>query len=164
MKKATKHILDKFPMLEGKLEAYQNRDSIKDVMEPLNDVEETFLKLVWFFENPEDESFHLGWLYRDLDDDWLEFALELIAFYFREDTYLIKNPSFSLIREGDDYLNQTQFAGYLVENRLKYDRVKLNVYMKRGKIPKPDIKLSGQGYWSKSTVERFCEQEKERLF
>ncbi|RBW68089.1 hypothetical protein DS031_18610 [Bacillus taeanensis] len=131
-------------------------------MKPLNDVEATFSKLARFFENTEEEDFHLGWLYRDLDDDWLEFALELIAFYSREDTYLIKNPSFSLVREGNDYLNQTQFAGYLAENGLKYDRVKLNVYLKRGKVPKPDIELAGTSYWAISTVERFCEQEKNK--
>lgn len=59
--------------------------------------------------------------------------------------------------------NQKQFAYYLSENGLNYDKRKLNVYYSRGKVPKADIELAGTPYWSISTVEDFCEQEKNRL-
>ncbi len=37
------------------------------------------------------------------------------------------------------------------------------MYYSRGKISKADVELAGTPYWSKSTVEEFCEQEKKRL-
>jgi hypothetical protein len=46
---------------------------------------------------------------------------------------------------------------------VNYDKRKLNVYYSRGKLPKADVELSGTRYWSKSTVEGYCEQEKNRL-
>ncbi|MCM3653387.1 hypothetical protein [Metabacillus litoralis] len=106
----------------------------------------------------------VGLLYKHLDNDWLELALELIAQFFREETYLIQEPVLSFIRKGsNEYFNQTQFADFLSERGLKYDKRKLNVYYKRGKLPKIDVEISGTPFWSKSTVEDFCEQEKKRL-
>jgi hypothetical protein len=106
----------------------------------------------------------VGLLYKHLDNDWLELALELIAQFFREETYLIQEPVLSFIRKGsNEYFNQTQFADFLSERGLKYDKLKLNFYYKRGKLPKIDVEISGTPFWSKSTVEDFCEQEKKRL-
>jgi hypothetical protein len=103
-------------------------------------------------------------LYHHLDNEWLEFALELMSQFFREDTYLIQKPTHSILREKqDDYFNQKQFADFLSENGLKYDKRKLKVYYSRGKIPRADIELAGTPYWSKSTVEEYCLQEKSRL-
>lgn len=163
MKKTTKKIVESFPMLESKLHAYENSFLREEALESLSEVERAFLKLAWFFEQPKHESFDLRILYQHLDDQRLELALGLIVGFFREDTFLITQPSFLLIREGDEYLNQIQFADYLREQGLKYDRSKLNVYYKRGKIPKADVELSGTPYWSKKTVERYCEQEKKRV-
>jgi hypothetical protein len=113
---------------------------------------------------PEQEHFNIGWFYQHLDNDLLEFALELMTQFFREDTYLIQKPTFSLIREGSkDYYNQKQFADFLSENGLNYDKCKLNVYYHRGKILEPDVELAGTPYWRKTSVETFCEQEKIRL-
>jgi hypothetical protein len=103
-------------------------------------------------------------LYHHLEDEWLEFALELMVQFFREDTYLIQKPTFSILREPtDNYFNQKQFADFLSENGLHYDKRKLNVYYSRGKLPKADIELAGTPYWSKYTVEGFYKKEKNRL-
>jgi hypothetical protein len=67
---------------------------------------------------PEREEYDIGLLYRNLDDEWLEFSLELISTFFRDDTYL-KSPTFSMIRDGEEYLNQAQFADHLNEQGLK---------------------------------------------
>ena len=84
--------------------------------------------------------------------------------FFLKDTYLIQKPTLSILREpGENYFNQKQFADFLSEHGLNYDKRKLNVYYSRGKIPKADVELSGTPYWSKSTVEGFCKQENERL-
>jgi hypothetical protein len=103
-------------------------------------------------------------LYQHLDGDWLEFALELITRYFREETYLIQKPSYSLIKDGSDFLNLTEFARYLTDQGVPYDRQKLNLYYERGKVPKADLLLgSGKKYWHLSTVQAFCKKEKQRV-
>ncbi|MCQ6281693.1 hypothetical protein [Bacillus sp. EB600] len=164
MKSSTKRIVETFPKFKGRLKAYENIDLVKEALKGLTEVEATFLKLAWFFEAPEYESFNIRWLYEYLDDEWLEFALELMVQFFREDTYLIQKPTFSILREpNDNYFNQKQFADFLSENGLHYDKRKLNVYYSRGKLPKADIELAGTPYWSKLTVEDYCEQEKSRL-
>ncbi|MCM3413206.1 hypothetical protein [Metabacillus litoralis] len=164
MKKSTQRILENFPAFKGKLKAYKNIGLVEEAMEGLNPVEATFLKLAWYFEEPEHEHFNIGFLYQHLDDDWLELALEVIAQFFREDTFLIKKPALSFVRKGSNgFFSQKQFADYLTENGLKYDKRKLNVYYHRGKIPEPDLELGGTTYWSKTSVETFCEQEKSRL-
>jgi hypothetical protein len=164
VKKSTKRITETFPNFEGKLKAYKNILLVEEAMKGLNQVEATFLKLAWFFEEPKHENFNIGLLYHHLDGEWLELALELITQFFIEDTYLIQQPTISIIREGKErFFNQKQFADYLSENGLNYDKRKLNVYYNRGKIPKADVELAGTPYWSRSTVEDFCEQEKLRL-
>jgi hypothetical protein len=137
MKRSTKRIIEKFPKFKRKLKAYENILSVEEAMKGLTGVEAVFLKLAWFFEDPEQESFNIGLLYHHLDNEWLEFALELMSQFFREDTYLIQNPTHSILRETpDDYFNQKQFADFLSEQGLNYDKRKLNVYYSRGKIPK----------------------------
>ena len=44
-----------------------------------------------------------------------------------------------IIKDGSDYLNLTQFAQYLTDQGLRYDRQKVNLYYERGKIPQPDF-------------------------
>jgi hypothetical protein len=164
MKRSTKRIIEKFPNFKGKLKANENILLMEEAIKGLTEVDAVFLKLAWFFEAPEQESFNIGLLYHHLDNEWLEFALELMSQFFREDTYLIQKPTHSILRENqDDYFNQKKFADFLSENGLKYDKRKLNVYYSRGKIPKADLELAGTPYWSKSTVEEYCLQEKNRL-
>ena len=164
MKKTTRRIIGKFPGLKPKLGAYKDVKLAADALQSLDPVEQTFLKLAWFFENPDVEGFDLRILYKQLDDDWLEWALELITLYFREDTYLIKKPSFSIIKENDsNYLNQSQFADYLTERGLKYDRAKVKNYYDRGIIPKADLMVAGTKYWTQSTAQQYCEQEQKRF-
>ncbi|MGM0867468.1 MAG: hypothetical protein ACQEWF_22665 [Bacillota bacterium] len=162
MKRTTRRVVKTFPKFEDQLKAYESDVLADDALEGLDDVQATFLQLAWFFEDPEHEHFDLSLLYRHLDNDWLEFALELVTEYFREDTYLIQNPSYSLIKEGSDFLSMSQFAHYLREQGLRYDRHKLHLYYGRGKVPQADLVVGGIRYWSKKTVERFGEQEKSR--
>ncbi|MGM0877469.1 MAG: hypothetical protein ACQEWV_22720 [Bacillota bacterium] len=164
MKKSTKRIVETFPNFENKLMVYKNSLLIEEALKGLNQVEATFLKLAWFFEEPEHQNFNIGLLYHHLDGEWLELALELITQFFKEDTFLIQQPTFSIIREGKGrFFNQKQFADFLSESGLNYDKRKLNVYYNRGKLPKADLELGGKPYWSKLTVVDFCEQEKQRL-
>lgn len=163
MKNATRRILETFPAFKDEVHAYENRQLVEEALKGLDDVQTTFLQLVWFFEDPENETFDMGLLYRYLENDWLEFALELIMEYFRKDTYLIQKPTYSLIREGEDYKSMSQFADYLSEQGLRYDRQKLNLYFERGKVPQPDLVIGGFKYWSGETVRSYAEQEKNRV-
>ena len=109
MKNTTKRIVEKFPNLEEKvLEMNGSGLVIVDDIQSLDSVECTFLKLALFFEDPENAHFDLAFLYKELDNDWLEWALELITQFFQEDTYLIQKPSFMIIKDGSDYLNLTR--------------------------------------------------------
>lgn len=164
MKKMTKRIVGKFPMLEDKILAHESVELTTDALQSLDHIEQTFLKLACFFENPDNEHFDLNTLYQSLDDDWIEWALELITLYFCEETHLIKKPSFRIIKENDaNYLNQSQFADYLTEHGLKYDRAKVKNYYDRGIIPAADLLISNTKYWNLSTVQAYCEKEKRRL-
>ena len=89
-------------------------------------------------------------------------ALKLITQFFQKDTYLIQNSSFVIIKDGSDYLNLTQFAQFLTDQGLRYDRQKVNLYYERGKIPQPDLLIGGTKYWSRETATRYTEQEKEK--
>ncbi|USK75382.1 hypothetical protein [Peribacillus frigoritolerans] len=154
-------ILEKSPNLEDKILAHESVLLAGDVLKSLDRVDRTFLQLACFFENPDKEHFDLNSLYKQLDDDWLEWALELITLYFREDTYLIKKPSFSIIKENDsNYLNQSQLAHYLTEQGLKYDRAKVKNYYDRGIVPDADVISAHTKYWRKETVQAYCEKKK----
>jgi hypothetical protein len=162
MKKSTRRVIETFPLLEQKLLEHGSNELEEEIPRPLNQIQSTFLKLAIFFEKPESAYFDLAVLYKNLDDDWLEWALELITQFFREDTFLIKKPSFALIKDGSEFLNLSQFANYLTEQGVKYDRQKVNLYLERGKIPEPDLLVGGTKYWSSSTVIKYCEKEKQR--
>jgi hypothetical protein len=162
MKLTTKMVLEVFPDLEERLLGEENYS--EEVLNKMDPVKRTFLQLGCFFEHPGEGHFDLALLYQHLDDEWLELALELITRYFQEATYLIQKPSYSLIKDGSDYLNQTEFARYLTDQGVSYDRQKLNLYYERGKVPKADLLLGGgKKYWHLSSVQAFCEQEKNRM-
>ena len=136
---------------------------VDDAIQLSNPVEHIFLQLALFFEHPEEVHFDLACLYKDLDNNRIEWALELINQFFREDTFLIQNPSSTMVKEEDsDYLNLTQFAQFLTEKGLRYDRKKVNLYYERGKIPQPDSWIGGFRYWSRETATMYLEQEMKR--
>ncbi|MBT2688344.1 hypothetical protein J7I93_09135 [Bacillus sp. ISL-47] len=161
MKKATSQIVMLFPHLKNPI-LEQDQDSAASA-DQFNDIESTFLQLARFFENPTRESFDLMLLYRHLKDGWLELALEYTAQFFKEDTFLIQHPTLAIVKESDNYLSQSQFAAFLTERGLKYDRAKVKNYYDRGKIPVPDLIVAGVKYWSTSSAESYCEQELRRM-
>ncbi|MED3562516.1 hypothetical protein [Bacillus xiapuensis] len=163
MKNSTERILNYFPMFKKNLTlALENETSVD--LSSFSDIERTFFSLALFFERPKTCSFdYLGMLYTHLDNEWLELALELVTDYFQKDTFLIQKPSFSIIKEEDHYLNSSQFADYLCENGLKYDRAKVKNYYDRGKLPRADLTIAGVNYWKKESVVSYCKEELARL-
>ena len=69
MKKTSLRIIEKFPILENKLLSYEDLESAAEVLQSLEPVKRTFLRLAWFFENPDQEHFDLNILYKELDND-----------------------------------------------------------------------------------------------
>jgi hypothetical protein len=59
MKSSTKRMVEVFPKFKGRLKAYENIDLVEEALKGLTEVEATFLKLAWFFEAPEYESFNI---------------------------------------------------------------------------------------------------------
>jgi len=162
MKKTTEKVIEMFPALEKHIPDYDSVLLEQQTLNQFNDVEQVFLKLIWFFENPNEYNFNLFDLYRSLDDDWLSFALECIVSFFENDTYLLKDAHFSIIKEGNDYMNQTRFADFLNEHKSlhgkNFSRAMLNTYLKRGAIPEPDLIIGNTKYWEKDTCQDYLEE------
>lgn len=162
MKYSTRKILEFFPMLKDKI---PNHDSIlleEQTLNELNETEQVFLKMIWFFESPSKNNFNLYDLLKYIDKDWLSFALECIVSFFENDTYLLKDAHFSIIKEGNDYMNQTRFADFLNEHKSlhgkNFSRAMLNTYLKRGVIPEPDLIIGNTKYWEKDTCRDYLDK------
>lgn len=162
MKKSSTMILDKFPFFEKHLNDYDSTILTDNALSEYSKTEQVFLRLLWFFENPDNENFNLESLYKHLSDGWLSFALESIVIFFKEDTYLMKKPSFSLVTEKSAYYNQSDFVRFLNENKhlheLNFSRPMFNTYLKRGHIPEPDLVVGGSKYWTKESCETYLNQ------
>ncbi|KMK75207.1 hypothetical protein [Alkalihalobacillus pseudalcaliphilus] len=52
-----------------KLEGESSADSILEVMKKLDETEEFFLKLSWYFQEPDESSFQVYWLYKHFNDE-----------------------------------------------------------------------------------------------
>lgn len=157
MKKAIALIVDKIPSLEKHLNSNHSmllrKQALDEVEEPLNAV---FLELIWFFENPEEANFDLKWLYNELSDDWLSFALNAIELFFKEDTYLIKEDTNSVI-VSDEYLDQAGISRFLSDRGIEnFPQNKIATYILRGKFPEPDMIISGKKFWNKTTIDKFA--------
>lgn len=151
-------LLNSYPYLEEKLNAYENVFTHDEALRALETEEErTFLKLLWFFKNPKENSFDINLLYQHLIGEKLAFALDLIAHYFRNDTYLLQGSSHNLILSSTEYYSQSEFARELINAGLDYTQSKVATYRKRGKFVEEDAVISGVPYWSESTVRNYIE-------
>lgn len=157
MKKSTKKVLENFPQLEQFLNSNESSLLYGQSLNKLTEVEQTFLRLAWFFENPKEESFSLENIYKNLDGQWVVFVLEVIYVFFAEDTFLVKKENFSVITEESEYLNQTDFARFLTDNGFEFSRQKLNIYVSRKVVPGCDVELSGVQYWKKETCQSYLD-------
>lgn len=152
MKKTTIKITERFPRLEKYVEG--NKDSSH-----LNEIESVFLDLIHFVENPSENSFDLMSFYDYLADDHLSFALECLFFFFKYDTYLLKETNFDLITDDMVFYNQSDFTNFLTEHKdkhnINFSRPVLNTYLKRGLVPEPDLTIGKSRFWIKETCEDY---------
>lgn len=158
MKKATSLVIEKLPILKDHIKADENMLVRQHALDGLdNEVERTFLKLIWFFEKPGSNDFDLKNLYMQLKDEWLVFALDVIDFYFKEDTYLIQEST-DLVLISDDYLDQNGASRYLESKGLNFPQGKIATYILRGKFPREDLIISGKKFWRKSTIDKYASE------
>jgi len=155
---ATGVILNAFPMLKDHVPNGESVLLTDDSLSKLGPTQQTFLRLIWFFENPSQENFNLEALYKELDQDWLPFALEAIYTFFKKDTYLLQQSRSMLVKEDNEFLNQTQFARFLNDHGFNYTRGKFNVYLSRGKLPEPDLKVADTPYWEIATCKSYLKE------
>lgn len=155
MKQSTKKILEFFPILENKIPNDKSVLLEQQMLDQLNSTEAVFLKMAWFFEKPYENNFNLFDLFKGVDKDWLSFALECISIFFYKDNYFSSYSSFSIITGEDEYLNQSDFADFLNENKEKhgknFSRQMVNIYLKRKVIPEPDLEIAGSKFWLKES-------------
>jgi len=161
MKRATKKIIDFFPHLEKHIPDSESVILEQQTLDNLNETEQVFLKMIWFFERPKDNNFNLYDLLEHIDKDWLSFALECIFIYFSEDTYLMDESKFSIVTENSIYLNQSDFVEFLNKHKkshgMNFSRAMLHTYFKRGLIPKPDLTVANNRYWLKETCNLYLD-------
>lgn len=158
MSKTIRLLLNAYPYLEDKMNAYENVFMHDEALHDLETEEErTFLRLLWFFKNPKENSFDINLLYQHLIGEKLAFALDLIAHYFRNDTYLLQGSSHKLILSSTEYFSQSEFARELINAGLDYTQAKVATYRKRGKFVEEDVIIAGVPYWSKGTVENYID-------
>ncbi|HDR6289232.1 TPA: hypothetical protein QCU33_005363 [Bacillus cereus] len=152
-------VLEHFPQLEKHIHAYENLFASQQAFDSLGSEEErVFLKMIWFFEKPEENSFDVSCLYKHVSNERLVFALDLLAHYFKYDTSLISNVDHSLILSAEDYVSQSDFGRLLQSVGLNYNQRKIAMYRSRGKFVKEDVTVAGVPYWSKHTVEKYIDE------
>lgn len=163
MKKAIAQIIEKLPCLKKHVQSNENLFMRQQALNELsNDVEKTFIQLVWFFEKPEQNQFELNLLYQHLNGKWLNFALETITLYFRQDTFLLPNPTDSVIIS-DDYLDQNGASRFLAKKGLSnFPQSKIATYIQRGTFPREDILIAGKKFWKIKTIEDYAADQLEK--
>lgn len=156
MKKATKMVIEKFPYLEKHVHAHENVLARQQVLSEVESaLDETFIEMIWFFENPDKNNFDLQKIYKTLSDEWLLFALDVIHVFFKDDIYLIKKSLESII-VSDDYVDQAGASRQLIKSGLEtYTQNKIATYIYRDMFPKPDLVISGKKFWRKETILRY---------
>ncbi|WP_394189457.1 hypothetical protein [Paenisporosarcina quisquiliarum] len=155
MKNATKEILTHYP----KLACYIEKKEIPKDWTPLNENEQAFASLARLFEY--EETFDLNRLFKEIDSDWISFALERIWTYYHEDTYLAKTQKPLIIKNPSDLLSQQNFAELMNEYGYTMDVKKIHMYRKRGKLPKETAIIGGKPYWVKEDVQNYIQNERQ---
>ncbi|MFC6038908.1 hypothetical protein ACFPYN_05495 [Paenisporosarcina macmurdoensis] len=149
MKKATMEILAKCPNLRFYVESKETQHDLKS----LNKNEQVLVALARFFEY--EESFDLNQLFKEVDSDWIEFAMDRLLTYFYSDTYLTKSPKPLIIKHPNDLLSQKDFGDLMNEHGGNMDTKKIHMLRKRGKLPTETALIGGKPYWLKEQIETY---------
>jgi len=149
MKKSTMEILAKCPNLKFYVESKEQQHDLKS----LNKNEQVLVALSRFFEH--EESFDLNQLFKEMDSDWIEFAMDRVLTYFYSDTYLTKSNKPLIIKNPNDLLSQKDFGELMNEHGGNMDTKKVHMLRKRGKLPIETALIGGKPYWLKEEVETY---------
>lgn len=122
-------------------------------LKSLNKNEQVLVALTRFFEH--EESFDLNQLFKEMDSDWIEFAMDRLLTYFHSDTYLTKSPKLLVIKSPTDLLSQKDFGDLMNEHGGNMDTKKIHMLRKRGKLPTEKALIGGKPYWLKEQIETY---------
>ncbi|MFC4737178.1 hypothetical protein ACFO4L_11315 [Bacillus daqingensis] len=132
--------------------------------EQLTDQEYPFYALYLFLKDPDTNGFDIRLLNSLTDREDALMILSFIERYIQTCRYStskatmpIKRPPVAYKTKKEPvYFNQTDVARYLQDQGHKsWNRHKVHVYYKRGKLPEPDKQLSNTPYWELETVQLF---------
>lgn len=149
MKKATMEILTKCQNLRSYVEAKEQQHDLK----LLNRNEQVLVALARLFEY--EESFDLNQIFKELDSDWIEFALDRLLTYFYSDTYHPKSIKPLIIKNPNDLLSQKDIGDLMNEHGGNMDAKKIHMLRKRGKLPTETALIGGNPYWLKEEIETY---------
>lgn len=165
MNSTTMKIVKLYPSIEPVLQ------STKKCNVTLTDEEKVYFELASFFENPSTNDFRLSSIYKNLRNEKLTTALELIQEFFLTQTYLV-NKDLTLLATNDitgalildgtyntDLFNMNDSANFLTENGLSYTKEKINLYANREKFPKHDLKIGKIRYWKLETLQELIDNK-----
>ncbi|MGE6489787.1 hypothetical protein [Paenisporosarcina sp. NPDC076898] len=149
MKKATMEILAKCQNLRSYVETKEQQQDLKS----LNQNEQVLVALARFFEY--EESFDLNLIFKELDSDWIEFAMNRVFTYFYSDTYHTKLFKPLIIKNPNDLLSQKDIGELMNEHGRNMDTKKIHMLRKRGKLPNETALIGGKPYWLKEEIENY---------
>lgn len=151
MKNAIEMIYKQYPHLEA-FDMTKNNDERDRVLHALTR----------YFLAPDVENFDLRELYTYLENQDLQLALNAIQTFFSQDTYLLQDEVEPMILQPkqNPLMNQKGFVELLVENGMKFDKSKLNVYYSRDLLPAPALYIAGKPYWYKSQIMKYIQKNK----
>lgn len=149
MKKATMEILAKCQNLRLYVEAKEQQHDLK----LLNQNEQVLVTLARFFEY--EESFDLNLMFKEMETDWMEFAIHRLLTYFYSDTYHAKSVKPLIIKNPNDLLSQKDIGKLMNEHGGNMDTKKIHMLRKRGKLPTETTLIGGKPYWLKEEIETY---------
>ena len=149
LKKATIEILEKCQNLRSYVEQKEQQQDLKS----LNQNEQVLVALARFFEY--EEAFDLNRIFKEMDSDWIEFAMDRVLTYFYSDTYHATSIKPLIIKNPYDLLSQKDIGELMNERGGNMDTKKIHMLRKRGKLPTETVVIGGKPYWLKEEIETY---------
>jgi len=149
LKKATMEILAKCQSLISYVETKEQQHDLK----LLNQNEQVLVALARFFEY--EEVLDLNQIFKEMDSDWIEFAMNRLLTYFFSDTYHAKSIKPLIIKNPNDLFSQKDIADLMNEHGGNMDTKKIHMLRKRGKLPTETALIGGKPYWLKEEIETY---------
>ncbi len=142
-------ILAKCQNLRFYVETKEQQQDLKS----LNQNEQVLVALARFFEY--EESLDLNHVFKEMDSNWIEFAMDRLLTYFYSDTYHAESFKPLIIKNTNDLLSQKDIGELINKHGGNMDTKKIHMLRKRGKLPTETALIGGKPYWLKEEIETY---------